>query len=83
MTTKFPTDLLKKLFQTPAERKNLRCPECKDGFQIIFPRYINGKLIASLPCTICNGTGFLPDNVEYRPEEGAALKTERMAEQWG
>lgn len=52
----------------------MKCPECKSGFLAII-----NKKIPFVKCSICKGTGKLPDDIYYMPKVGQALKLERLS----
>lgn len=57
------------------------CIECK-GYGKLQGLYRTTNHI-ELTCPICNGTGELPENIEYDPERGKALREERMVKEIG
>lgn len=48
------------------------CPNCQGGkiHHAVHP--------VSIPCSICNGTGELPENIKYDLAKGAELKRNRI-----
>jgi hypothetical protein len=55
----------------------MKCPNCNHGrlFPLIPHKGFPAKGIL---CDICNGTGTLPDNIDYRQDDGKLLKGERF-----
>jgi len=52
----------------------MKCPNCQGGkiYHAVHPVYIS--------CSICAGTGILPENIRYDPAKGATLKFSRIDE---
>ncbi|MFA5395311.1 MAG: hypothetical protein WC346_04755 [Methanogenium sp.] len=55
----------------------MKCPNCKNGK--MFPAIPHkGFPVNGLICSICEGTGELPNNIDYNPDEGKLMKGERF-----
>ena len=50
----------------------MNCPNCQGGkiYAAFHP--------VSIPCSVCNGTGILPADIEYDPERGKNMKDRRI-----